>query len=502
MNRRDFLKLLSILPPAYLLPKIKLHGDQMDRKIVILIFDAWSAKNMSLYGYPRRTTPNLEKLSNKAIVYHNHYAAGHYTYPSTASLLTGVLPWTHRGQWSNSQELLDTFNSQNLFTIFDSVHRFAYTHNKLADEILIKMVNAIDSYYPPATLSLSKTPWFDNLFLTDPDTSSVAWTRALDILDDGYAHTLFLSRINGFIREIARRNYTEAYPRGIPEMHRNLNFLFKPTIDWALKQIKDIGSPSISYLHFLPPHDPYNTRIEFFNHFLNDGYSPPKKPVHTLSKEGLTYEKQQQSRQEYDEYILFVDAEIGRIMETLEQDGELENTWVIISSDHGEMFERGIPAHDRPTLHQPLIHIPLVIFPPGQKERIDIHSLTSTIDILPTLLHLFKKPQLDWLEGEILPPYGSGFPQNRTLYSVDGRYNQTTGPFKNGAVAMFKGDNKLIYIFGNGGKYAPLQGNPVFELYNLREDPEELTNLYKPDNPLFNQLFEEMQDQMRKAGIL
>jgi arylsulfatase A-like enzyme len=86
ISRRDFLKLSSLVPPAfYTLPNI-----------LILIFDSWTRANSSLYRYPRETTPNITRRAEKAIVYHNHYASGHYTYPSTASLLTGVLPWTQK----------------------------------------------------------------------------------------------------------------------------------------------------------------------------------------------------------------------------------------------------------------------------------------------------------------------------------------------------------------------------------------------------------------------
>ena len=100
MNRRQFLKLSSLasflsLPLHVQPPRLPISNPDA-RNILIVVFDAFSAKNIPFYGYPRNTTPNLNKLLDKAIVYHNHYAAGNYTTPGTASLLTGAYPWTHR----------------------------------------------------------------------------------------------------------------------------------------------------------------------------------------------------------------------------------------------------------------------------------------------------------------------------------------------------------------------------------------------------------------------
>jgi arylsulfatase A-like enzyme len=100
LTRREFIKLAGLLPLNIAalpggLPQI---GDPSTARqnVLVLVFDAWSAANISLYGYPRQTTPNLERLASKAIVYHNHYAGSHFTTPGTASLLTGTTPWTHQ----------------------------------------------------------------------------------------------------------------------------------------------------------------------------------------------------------------------------------------------------------------------------------------------------------------------------------------------------------------------------------------------------------------------
>jgi arylsulfatase A-like enzyme len=70
--------------------------------VIIILFDALCAFNLSAYGYPRQTSPNMERFASRATVYHNHHSAGNYTTPSTASLFTSTYPWTHRALNLNS----------------------------------------------------------------------------------------------------------------------------------------------------------------------------------------------------------------------------------------------------------------------------------------------------------------------------------------------------------------------------------------------------------------
>ena len=94
ITRRDFLKLAGMLPVslaaphlAKSFPPMQLNGKADN--VIIIVFDAFTAYNISLYGYQRETTPNLARLAKQAIVYHNHYSGGSFTTPGTASLLTG-----------------------------------------------------------------------------------------------------------------------------------------------------------------------------------------------------------------------------------------------------------------------------------------------------------------------------------------------------------------------------------------------------------------------------
>jgi len=81
INRRSFLKLAGAATSAVLLPRLVSgigsslkQNDASIPNIIILLFDAMSARNLSVYGYPRPTASNLERFAERATVYHYHSA--------------------------------------------------------------------------------------------------------------------------------------------------------------------------------------------------------------------------------------------------------------------------------------------------------------------------------------------------------------------------------------------------------------------------------------------
>ncbi len=81
-SRRDFLKIAGaafagLLTSGRTLPTRAADGKQPN--IIIILWDAFSAKHLSLYGYPRLTTPNLDAFAQSSTVFHNHYSGGNFT---------------------------------------------------------------------------------------------------------------------------------------------------------------------------------------------------------------------------------------------------------------------------------------------------------------------------------------------------------------------------------------------------------------------------------------
>ena len=200
----------------------------------------------------------------------------------------------------------------------------------------------------------------------------------------------------------------------------------------------------------------------------------------------------------YDEYLLHVDREFGRLFDHLDSSGLLENTWVILTSDHGEMFERGVQGHSTPLLYDPIIRIPLMIFEPGRKARADVHMPTSAIDVLPTLLHVTGQQSASWTEGVVLPPFSNVTPDpSRSIYVLESKNNKKYAPFTVATTALRKENYKLMYFFGYGELGA--EGERV-ELYDLANDPEELNDLSSSKRETTAELLNEIKQKLAEVN--
>jgi arylsulfatase A-like enzyme len=481
-TRREFLKLLSLLPfagnqsPTKITPSSLLFpAAQPDHpNILFFLFDTLSARNISLYGYPRETMPHLAKFAEKATVYHQHYSGGNWTPTGTASLLTGTYPWTHRN-YSLYSEVIESYSQKNLFALTNhEYHTLAYTHNPLVQSLLNQFKSQIDDLINMSEGGLYSLRPEGDLFIND--FSNSLWGE--NIVQGTWsfpASSPFLSILNEIHFKIKfnlmSRDLEDIYPQWINVVLPGMYAFLDEGIAWMKKQIKDTPLPTISYYHLFAPHHPYSPRAEFSDLFEDD-WKPPEKPIHPIP-DGSSPEFLLLQRRAYDQFIANVDHDFSTVIDMLEELGMMENTYVIFTSDHGESLERGVWKHINQLLYEPLIHIPLLIHKPGQTTREDIYTPTSAVDILPTICQITGQPIPEWVEGEVLPGFRTD-PVNpqRSIFCVEAKENNKFSPLTIATIALIKWPYKLIHYFG----YEQLPYH--FELYNLKEDPEELDDLY------------------------
>jgi arylsulfatase A-like enzyme len=482
LDRREFLKLAWLSPFSLGLGRVIEPSNKSSEtpNFIIIVFDALSALNMSLYGYPRDTTPNINRLADRATVYHNHFAAGNFTTPGTASLLTGIYPWTHRAI-NTYGTVNDTMVDRNLFNRFGDYYRISYSHNMYVNKLQAQFSDDLDLYKPRGDLEFGKSIWIPRVFKNDEDIATLSWLRGMNVDFSRGTYSLFLSPLFQRLQEKTNQRIQESFPLGLPAaILGNQFFLVEDAVAWLIDFLPHSPKPFIGYFHFLPPHAPYHTRSDFFERFKDDGWQSVDKPTHEISKIGKkrATENPILQRRQYDEFILYIDSEFNRLYNALERSGILENTWIILTSDHGEMFERGVIGHITPSLHQPLVRVPLLIFEPGQVSRIDIFENTNSVDILPTLLHLSGHAIPDWIEGSVLPNYLNVDSVSRSVFALEAKSSKPYKKLNTLSGMIVNGDYKLTYYKG----YKDLgDGHSLIEMYNVKEDPEELdeiSNLY------------------------
>jgi arylsulfatase A-like enzyme len=503
LNRRDFLKLASSLPLGLVIPPLaktfhSLRPLQEDRKnVLIVVFDAFSAYHLPIHGYSRETTPNISRLAERAIVYHNHYAGGNFTSPGTASLLTGSLPWSHRAlqQYGTVSE---SFVDKNIFKAFEDYHRIAYSHNPLVNVLFRQFIRDLDEYIPAARMMLTSDDLITSLFAGDEDIATVSWTRAMNKQEEGlegHSYSLFLSELYQSYQEKKVEAFKPFYPRGLPSVKIGNYFLLEQAMDRLANQLESMAQPFLGYFHFMPPHAPCTTHRDFYGRFRNDGLQPVVK-----REDIFTQHRNEQfllrNRISYDEYILYLDREFARFFDFLENSGLLKDTWVVLTSDHGELFERGIRGHVTPVLYQPVVRVPLLIFEPGRETRTDVYDSTSATDLLPTLLQVTGGKAADWTEGTVLPPF-SDAGQNRNIYALHAMKNDPRAPLAQASVMLVKGKYKLMNIFG----YKELgQGVERVELYDIEADPEEMNDLYSQQKQIGADLLDQLKEKLKEVN--
>jgi arylsulfatase A-like enzyme len=241
------------------------------------------------------------------------------------------------------------------------------------------------------------------------------------------------------------------------------------------------------WLHFMDPHADYvrHTRYEryydpaydgrFLNAFSDGDANRFKDPAEVLSQADLRH-----IQALYDGEIFTADEAVGRLMDTLSDLGLRKKTIVVLVSDHGEEFkEHGGTGHDH-TLFDELLHVPLIVSWPGRIEPgLRITRTVRCVDIFPTVLKLAGfDPGID-LEGDDLFSV-QGEEKERVVMSYAGFHH----------IACRSGRYKFIQ------QLAPYRdwdkGFVPFRLYDLKEDPGELKNVYESRPEVASRLWSQL----------
>ena len=136
---------------------------------------------------------------------------------------------------------------------------------------------------------------------------------------------------------------------------------------------------------------------------------------------------------------------MGDFLDWLDQTNHLNDAVVIISADHGESFEHNYYLHTGPYLYDGLIHVPLLIHIPGQRQAARIDEPAGQADLMPTLLDLIGASVPAWTDGTSLVPVlkGEAFPQ-RYVFSMNLEDNRVFDPVTKGTVAVMDDQFKFV----------------------------------------------------------
>jgi arylsulfatase A-like enzyme len=179
----------------------------------------------------------------------------------------------------------------------------------------------------------------------------------------------------------------------------------------------------------------------------------------------------------YREGARWVDGLIGETVDALRAQKLLENTLLIVTSDHGEAFgEHGMLLHGR-TLYDELVRVPLVVIGPestGFTGGRVVEGSVGITDLMPTVLALTGAPVPDDLDGVSLLPLMRGETAGRPIISEESRTPLRTGGASDAMVQSVRNEDWKVIL-----TYERVAGTVIEEAYDLRTDPEEQKNLAK-----------------------
>lgn len=501
ISRRDTLKLAGAAISGILAPRAlsSLKTNVNRPNIIIILCDTLSSFHLSLHGYPRSTTPNIDLFAKRSTVYHTHYSAGNFTTPGTASMLSGMFSWNHRAI-NQGGMIFSRFISNNPYTLLgDDYFRFAFSQNPWPDRLVSQFYDDVDRLLMPTSYSLRGNTLVMDKLGKDRALASVAIEEFLfslqaDTMGSSVLGYLYKSRTLRNV--VAQKKAFSRYPHGVPEVEGYVTPYLNEDVYHGvlleLLQLESDGLPYFAYFHLFSPHSPYKPRKDFLKLF-QDNYRPVLKPVHPLSQ-NMSPDDMLARRTTYDQQVAQVDDELGKLIKQLDEKGVLNHSYLILTSDHGELFERGIVGHGSSFLYEPVIRVPLLIHAPGQMKRNDIFAPTSNVDILPTLISIAGKDPVTNIDGQVLPGFGGQIDNDRPLFSMYAAENPAFAPLKMAAISMRKGAYKLIAYLG----YFGIEN--VYELYDLENDPDELQNLTVQDPKIFSTMKDEFLSYLDKAN--
>ncbi|MDE0485159.1 MAG: sulfatase-like hydrolase/transferase [Candidatus Poribacteria bacterium] len=272
---------------------------------------------------------------------------------------------------------------------------------------------------------------------------------------------------------------TGAYPKDA----RYIGDKFSSTLftDSAVEFIEnyDQTDPFFLYLSFTSPHDPRTPPGEYATMYKPEDVPVPENflPEHPfdngemrirdemLAEFPRTPEIVQQHIADYYGMITSQDAEMGRVIQTLEEKGHLDNTIVIYTADHGlAVGQHGL--FGKQNLYSHSIRVPSIFAGPGVPEGVTVDALTYLYDVFPTVCDLTEVDCPDTTEGCSLVPLMEG--------CVDTVRATVFAAYKDIHRSISDGRWKLIryYVSKETGK-----GTDYIQLFDLEQDPWETTNL-------------------------
>lgn len=389
--------------------------DSEPPNVVLVVIDTLRADHVSHFGYERLTAPALDDLQAHSTIFTRCFSTAPWTGPSVVSLLTGFSTARHRANAHGA---------------------------KLGAEAITLAEVLLDRGWD--TIGISFNP-----------------------------HVSTKTGLNqGFAALDEFRRAATAYPDIAEMVSRVRTWLERAPL-----------GPFFLYLHPMNVHGPYRVPQEHQSILLGQ---PPsrefryrghpmtsmmrKKQIPLREEVGASY--LQSLTDQYDTAIRYTTDKLAEIFDLLKSSGRYDPSLIIVTSDHGEeLFEHGGFSHGY-SLHREVLHVPLYIKLPYQREPRTVATQVSLTDLYPTVMEALGIEIDHTVDGRSLMPLLRKGSWRRKVDDSQPLLHQTAWKSRCVARAIISGRYKLIDLESN---YRGLRNQT--QLYDLVADPGETRDL-------------------------
>lgn len=450
--------------------------------ILLVLVDTLRADHMSCYGYPRQTSPCIDRIAESGVVFENAISAAPWTPPSHASLFTGTYPSVHGVDRSR------LIMRDDLVPLPEVLRQHGYRTYGVSSNYWLSRETRFNRGFDRFVHSwqLVQTGGGNAPLERQNRKQALGLETLGGAPEQGWLHTCGTALNNAYEKTTrALRRSWHIYDDGAWRVNSIVH-------GW-MREWKRLDVPFFGFVHYLEPHLRYAPPGRYRHMHLPR--SVDDRRIAAVNQDPWRYLSGRARMDEedfailrglYDGEISYVDQRVGQIHAALKAQGLLDNTLVIITSDHGENIgEHGLMDHVY-CLYDTLLHVPLIVggladFPAGER----IAAQVQTPDLFPTVLALAGIEEEDvWRQVQtpaLFPRHVRREPERPAI----AEYLEPQPPIgmlrkRYPEFDAVRYDRTLRTVRADGYKYVcASDGND--ELYEVASDPREERNLIQAE---------------------
>ncbi len=435
--------------------------------ILILMPDTWRGDTLGCSGHPAVKTPNLDRLASMGVRFEKAYSSSPVCMPARSNCMSGW--YCHNtGQWHNHGRF--------------PLHAPTYMRHLQENGYRTAHIGK-SHFYPHSNARVENPPHLDSekgyIHAMGHDdvletTGPLATVGCNSIMTDEWNEK---GLTDVFRADYCERNkqgpFNAFWPSPLDEKDHMDSFVGRTAIDYFKN--RDKSQPFAAFVGFPGPHDPWDPPAVWADMYADVAVPeplPPSPPDSWLSEAARTYHNRlmdepkdqdtwQAMRRLYYAKCSHVDSLIGDLLDTLEEQGELDNTVIVFWSDHGDrLCDRG--KYAKGVFFDESARIPIILRLPGNPGAGGVcNSVVSINDIFPTILEAAGIEGVDSFGESLLPAIED---PDQPLH--DAVFSEISG--QSGLLTMLR-NNRYKMIIKND--------STTLQLFDMVQDPNELANL-------------------------